>query len=56
MSLVTCEQASNAQQNNLHVNLIKPLYTELHFPEVFLKLWILDDLYFHFCCELALDT
>ena len=50
MSLATCKQASNARQNNLHVNLI------IHFPEVFLKLWILDDLYFHFCCELALDT
>ena len=34
-----------------------PLYTESHFLEVFLKLCgYFVYLYFHFCCELALDT
>ena len=34
------------------------IHTEFHFLEVFLKLSVdtLYDQYFHFCCELALDT
>ena len=36
--------------------LVNPLYTEFHFPEVFLRLLEpLHDSYFHFC-ELALET